>query len=296
MKALVLNAIFLSIVEFSPVDAFVDNVRVPTGQQHQQHRRAPRTPATAMIPAASPKCHGLVVLRESPTTGSETADSRGGQEEDLFLGEADSIFDAIDADADGEISNDDLRGYLEKRGYPSESLRSLFAALDKNADGIITRDEMRFAFSNYEISALYKAFGLGNRMAPSDDDVVAHDDAVSKLRSNAIADADNYSPELLTKLADIIFDMIDTDESGEIDAEELRMHFADKDTDENFTSTAFRQVGQASMESVESILKALDINSDGVISREEMREGFKNYDPRALSSALGLQVSRTAEV
>ena len=74
------------------------------------------------------------------------------------------------------------------------------------------------------------------------------------------------------------------------------MHFADKDSDKSFTSTAFRQVGQAPIESVESILKALDINSDGVISREEMREGFKNYDPWALPSALGLQISRTAGV
>lgn len=241
-------------------------------------------------------------------------DETGGKAvlEDLFYREADAIFDTIDANNDGEILYDELIANLTEKGYPADSIRSLFTALDKNADGAISKEEMRFAFSNYEISALYKAFGLGNKLevggsnnnnnnaessdGGADSKEKVYDDAVSTIRSKAISDNNKYSAENLTQLADMIFDMIDTDASGEIDIEELRMHFADKDLDQNFASTCFRQVGNDSVANVNSVLKALDINEDGVISREEMRQGFQQYDPRVLSSSLGLNVSQTAEL
>jgi len=243
----------------------------------------------------------LVILHESkagkPQTEAVTsdADSRGKEVlEDLFFREADSIFDSIDTNDDGEISNDELRIHLEEKGYPSNSIRMLFTAMDKNADGAISREEMRFAFSNYEISSLYSAFGLGNELAPKDsfNDEKDYDNAVSKIRSKAFSKGQKYAPEMLTKLADMIFDMIDIDGSGEIDGLELRMHFAD--ADKSTSASCVREIGEATA-SVDSILKALDINSDGKISREEMRNGFKLYDPCVLSSALGLRVHRKAE-
>ena len=282
MKFLFLNAIFafLSIFGLLPANAFL------------------QTPAST----ASPKRCDSVILQTSKASETQTeatsndADSRGKEVlEDLFFREADAIFDSIDANNDGEISNEELRSHLEKKGYPSDSIRMLFTAVDKNADGAISREEMRYAFSNYEISALYRAFGLGNELLSNNNEgeEKEYDDAVSKIRSKAMSSGNNYSPEMLTKLADMIFDMIDVDGSGEIDMLELRMHFADGD--KSSTSTCFRHVDQASVASVDSILKALDINSDGVISREEMRKGFQQYDPRALSSALGLNVHRKAE-
>jgi len=293
MKLLVLNAILLSIAELSPADAFLHRDRVvgaPIAQKQQQHRQH------WIATEASQKYHGLVSLRAMQKSKSDQ-----GQEmlEDLMFREADAIFDTIDVNNDGEISNDELRGHLEEKGYPSDSIRMLFTVVDKNADGAISREEMRFAFSNYEISALYRAFGLGdelvsNNSGSDDKKEKVFDDAVSEIRSKASADRNKYTPEMLVKLADMIFDMIDKDGSGEIDVEELRMHFTSNDNTSN--STCFRQVGQAPVASVDSVLEALDINSDGVISREEMREGFKQYDPRALSKSLGLKVSRTQEM
>lgn len=281
MKHISLHAIFavLSVMDVSPADAFL----------------------SSPISNASPKHHGMAILQESKAGEPQTeavssdADSRGKEVlEDLFFREADAIFDSIDANNDGEISNEELCIHLEKKGYPSNSIRMLFTAMDKNADGAISREEMRYAFSNYEISALYSAFGLGNELAPKDssNDEKDYDNAVSKIRSKAFSKGQKYAPEMLTKLADMIFDMIDIDGSGEIDGLELRMHFAD--ADDGTSSKCVREIGESTA-SVDSIFKALDINSDGKISREEMRNGFKQYDPSVLSGALGLKVHRKAE-
>lgn len=273
---------------------------------------AGKSSISAAESAAPPRLVGI--LRDAkPPAEAASSDERSTSNtasnavlEDPLFREADAIFEAIDANGDGGITNDELREHLEDKGYPSESIRMLFTAVDKNADGIISREEMRYAFSTYEVSALYRAFGLGCYIgdnfhreseaelqeADEDDEDQNFDDAVSAIRSKALSNR-SCSPEMLTKLADMIFDMIDVDGSGEIDVLELRMHFADND--QTCTTTCFRQVNTASIASVDNVLKALDINADGVISREEMRSGFQQYDPRALSSALGLQVSRTAE-
>ena len=237
----------------------------------------------------------VVVMHESAADGKKSTEeqegnnsqpavpSSNGNENSVIIAEADAIFDSIDTDKDGGISNEELRTHLEGIGYSTESIRSLFATLDKNADGVISREEMRFAFSNYDIIAMYKAFGVGNDVT---DEV--YSGAIDTIRSDANVDPQASSPAMLNKLADLIFDMIDTDKSGEIDAAELKEHF--------LVTKPLRDVGDSSDTSVESILKALDINSDGVISREEMRSGFNQFDPKSLSTALGLRSSRTSEV
>jgi len=196
--------------------------------------------------------------------------------------EADSIFDTIDINKDGGISNAELRAHLVVLGYSQDSIRYLFTALDANADGVISRKEMRYAFSNYESTALYMALGLGNDV--TDD---AFNDAIDHVRTSAVAGS--TSTEANNELADLIFDMIDVDRSGKIDPEELQEHLRLK-------GNSTWEIGNFSANSVESVLEALDIDFDGTISRDEMREGFNQYDPRALAKALGLRVSRTAEI
>eukprot|EP00588_Corethron_pennatum_P026642 CAMPEP_0194314778 /NCGR_PEP_ID=MMETSP0171-20130528/11609_1 /TAXON_ID=218684 /ORGANISM="Corethron pennatum, Strain L29A3" /LENGTH=291 /DNA_ID=CAMNT_0039070335 /DNA_START=49 /DNA_END=924 /DNA_ORIENTATION=- len=198
-----------------------------------------------------------------------------------MIAEADSIFDSIDTNKDGGISNAELRSYLEDLGYLTESIRYLFTALDTNADGVISREEMRFAFSKYEATALYMAFGLGNEVTDN-----SYRDAVEHIRSSADID-EKISTESRTRLADLFFNMIDTDESGRIDAEELREHFREAENE----NSSFREVGNFSSLSVESIFAALDLDLDGTITREEMREGFNQYDPKALLIALGMRAS-----
>lgn len=192
-------------------------------------------------------------------------------EEDL-MADADDVFRALDVNNDGEISNEELRAYLQDTGCSSQVIRGLFTALDANADGAISLEEMRFAFQNYETAALFTAFGLSSHVTNN-----TIQQAVGKIRSEAGVDdaLKDASPEAVKLLADLVFDMIDKDGSGEIDALELRQHFLIV----NKENTAV---------SVDAILCALDIDSDGTISREEMREGICNYDYRALKKALGL--------
>jgi len=247
----------------------------------------------------------LVALSESSTSESESitmdavvSESNGSSNDDKNLSSllnpqellqtADSIFDTMDTNHDGSISNEELRTHLARIGYSPESIRLLFTALDKNADGVISREEMRFAFETYEVSSLYKAFGVG------DEDLTEemYSATVESIRSSADMDSSKKTaPELVTKLADLIFNMIDTDNSGEIDGDELKLHFM-----KHGDFSTFREVGHVSTISVESVMKALDLNDDGVISREEMRNGFRQYDLEALSKALGLQVTKTSEM
>lgn len=200
------------------------------------------------------------------------------------IAEADSIFDSIDTNNDGEISNDELQLHLQSIGYSTDSIRYLFTAMDKNADGVISREEMRYAFSNYEATALSMAFGRGDNVSSD-----SYNDAVKAIRSSAKID-NNLSPELLIKLADLIFDMIDTDKSGEIDTQEIKNFFGEAG------SSSLLEGGDTSEIAADNIFRALDLDSNSSISRQEMRDGFMQYDPRVLSKAFGLRVARTSEM
>mmetsp|Transcript_26763 Transcript_26763/g.61600 ORF Transcript_26763/g.61600 Transcript_26763/m.61600 type:complete len:265 (-) Transcript_26763:53-847(-) len=170
-----------------------------------------------------------------------------------ILADADSIFDSIDIDKNNEISGEELRSHLVAFGCSPESIRFLFTVLDTNDDGIISRDEMRFAFENYELEDLRLAFGLGTKSTKG-----AYDDAVESIRSSHT-------------LADLIFDTIDVDGSGEIDTDELITHFR-----ENFDSSW--EIANSSAISVDTILDLLDLDDSGTISREEMRVGFEQFE------------------
>merc|ERR1719253_726345 len=103
--------------------------------------------------------------------------------------------------------------------------------------------------------------------------------SIDKLRSDANIDP-RASPAMLNILADLMFDKIDTDNSGEIDVAELKEHYEWNGEEEKKNAD---EIG----ESAKSILAALDLNSDGKISREEMRAGFNQFNPKSLSKALG---------
>eukprot|EP00586_Coscinodiscus_wailesii_P017769 CAMPEP_0172505870 /NCGR_PEP_ID=MMETSP1066-20121228/189513_1 /TAXON_ID=671091 /ORGANISM="Coscinodiscus wailesii, Strain CCMP2513" /LENGTH=277 /DNA_ID=CAMNT_0013282627 /DNA_START=68 /DNA_END=901 /DNA_ORIENTATION=- len=201
-----------------------------------------------------------------------------------LLKEVDAIFDSIDTDNDGIISSDELRSHLmDTMGYSIESAGYLFAALDRDINGNISRTEMMTAFSKYETVALYMTLGLGGSELTDG----AFSDRVKDIcrRYEMSADPESRNKLVLDDLADLVFDIIDDDKSGEIDSKELRDHF------EQAAKKGCEDPGK----SVQSIFDVLDLNLDGVISREEMREGFKKYDHKTLSEALGLRVYHTKE-
>jgi len=224
-------------------------------------------------------------IRDTPFALSSSVGASEAELDIDLLEEVDAIFDSIDVNKDGAISGDELRSHLVgTMGYSIESARYLFAVLDADINGNISREGMMYAFSNYEAVALYMTLGLGGSEVT--DGVFS--DALKNIckRYEMSADPDSRNKLVLNDLADLIFDVIDTDKSGEIDAQELRDHF----------EQVAKKGCKDSSVSVQSIFAVLDLNSDGVVSREEMRDGFKRYDHKALSKALGLRVYRTAEV
>mmetsp|Transcript_4297 Transcript_4297/g.4890 ORF Transcript_4297/g.4890 Transcript_4297/m.4890 type:complete len:92 (+) Transcript_4297:2-277(+) len=73
---------------------------------------------------------------------------------------------------------------------------------------------------------------------------------------------------------------------------ELKEHFVSLTTTMNASTTSTSTTTNITRDddyylSAESILQALDLNLDGVISREEMRLGFNQFNPKSLSKALG---------
>lgn len=202
----------------------------------------------------------------------------GGKEIDL-LKEADAIFDAVDVNDDGTISYDELRAHLvDQMGYTTEYTKFLFSSLDTDADGQITRQEMRFAFYNFEALSLYMTFGVGGSELTSRE-------AFKSFVFNQDGGRDKL---MLDDLADLIFDMIDTDGSGTIDTVELRKHF------QNVTSKFDEDIQESqAKEYVDTMLASLDANKDGGIDREEVQAAFQKYDFKLLAETFGLRVYRT---
>mmetsp|Transcript_14540 Transcript_14540/g.24109 ORF Transcript_14540/g.24109 Transcript_14540/m.24109 type:complete len:276 (+) Transcript_14540:138-965(+) len=214
-------------------------------------------------------------------TSSETTPDTNNQNNEIDLNaEAEAIFDSIDVNKDGVISSSELRSHLVDMGYSKEYTEYLFESIDMDSDGEITRTEFRFAFYNFEAVSMYTTFGVGGKDVTSTD---AFQKMSRKLGSNS------ENTLLLDDLADLIFDMIDTDQSGEIDVQELRDHF-------NTVMAKLDATDSQATEYVEDMMTVLDANNDGVVERSEMRGAFQKYDFKFLAQTFGLRVFRTAEV
>jgi len=261
-----------------PVCAFIPSVPRQTALMHKDISYS-----SLMIQQLHSSSPMHTSLFAGATDGSSTATDESGKEIDL-LNEADAIFDSVDTNNDGQITADELRAHLvDQMGYTVEYTKYLFASLDTDADGVITRDEMKFAFYNFEALSMYMTFGVGGS------DITSRE----AFKAFALNQAEGGSDKLLLNdLADLIFDMIDTDNSGEITKEELRGHFdnvTSKFDDEKSTDMQAKDY-------VETMFATFDKNNDGGIDRAEVRVAFQKYDFKLLAKTFGLRVYRTAEV
>lgn len=74
--------------------------------------------------------------------------------------DADALFDSIDMDRDGEVTEPELRVHLRQFSkYNDAAITNIFDLLDVDEDGGITKEELRAAFIKY--SALRQAIGAG---------------------------------------------------------------------------------------------------------------------------------------
>lgn len=227
--------------------------------------------------------HSTSLFAKEETTSDATTRQAPSKEIDL-LEEANAIFDSVDANKDGVISSEELRSHLcDQMGYSADYTNYLFASLDTDDDGVITKEEFRYAFYNFEALSMYMTFGVGGS------EVTSREAFKAFALNKGVGGGDKL---LLDDLADLIFDMIDTDKSGEISKVELRAHFdnvTDKFDDEESTENQAKDY-------VRTMFATFDANDDGTIDRKEIRAAFQKYDFKLLAQTFGLRVYRQAEV
>ena len=194
--------------------------------------------------------------------------------------EANAIFDSVDNNNDGVISSEELRSHLvDQMGYTVKYTQYLFDTMDMDSDGEISREEFRFAFYNFEGVSLYLTMGVGGKDLTSSS-------AFQKMSKQIMATGPRDTLQV-DDLSDMIFAMMDKDDSGEIDTAELKAHFD--------TVTAQEGTDQQANKYVADIMSILDVNHDGVIQPTEMRSAFSKFDFKFLAETFGLRVFRTAE-
>lgn len=97
----------------------------------------------------------FAALRSAPGLGSYNA----AFVEEIYA-DADTLFDTVDANDDGGISDRELRVHMRTyTSYSDSAISAIFANLDANEDGEVSRDELREAF--VKSAALRQALGMG---------------------------------------------------------------------------------------------------------------------------------------
>jgi len=243
----------------------------------------PRPPTSKRIAAPVADTRFTATRRTvvSASAASDATDT-AARNEISFLDEIDGIFDCVDTNGDGEISPDELRAHLvSDMGYSTAYADYLFESIDTDASGSISREELGFAFYNFEALSMYMTFGVGGA------------EITQKASFEKMALKGQRDKLRLDDLADLIFDMIDTDQSGEITREELQAHF-DKVTAKLDAGKGAAK--QQADEYVQMMFATLDADKDGNICREEIRSAFEKYDFKLLAQVFGLKVYQNALV
>jgi calcium-dependent protein kinase len=94
-------------------------------------------------------------LRKAPGFGNYNE-----QFKELIHADADALFNAIDGNNDGEITDAELRVHLRQfSNFSDAAITNIFSMLDTNANGGVDRQELRSAF--VRSSALRQAIGQG---------------------------------------------------------------------------------------------------------------------------------------
>ena len=133
--------------------------------------------------------------------------------------EADGFFRSIDDNGDGYISFTELSDHLSGLGLGKGAQEHVFDLLDVNRDGEISQSELLESFVKYDDPALRAALGLGE----TESDVVFRsidangDGKISHAELSAYLIANGYSAEI----ADTVFATLDENSDGAVSRDEL---------------------------------------------------------------------------
>merc|ERR550532_1962285 len=237
--------------------------------------------------------------------------------------EVDAIFILGDVNGDGEIDLEEFIGLMcpsataavammTKAVRNMNEAQQLFRVLDKDGDGMISQEEMRNCgqkFSAKEIDAIFALGDINNDgeidvsefvavMCPSASTVVARmskgfkpledvKSAFRKLDANndgQISKSEMASAGLNDQEVNAIFSLGDSNNDGEIDLQEFIMVMCPSASAVVFkTSKQFK-----SKEDAANSFKKIDINGDGLISKDEMRSCYLKLNPIEVDSIFAL--------
>jgi len=156
---------------------------------------------------------------------------------------------------------------------------AVFSIIDANGDGFISRRELtnHLTDAGYTYAVVNSIF---NKLDINNDGKISKKEfrngyvLFTSLRS--AKGLGNYQSKFENKIhddADTVFNSVDINQNGEIDIIELKSHLNNK----------------FSKKAITKIFDILDINNDGTISRQELRDAFVRY------SALRLSIGRKNE-
>lgn len=162
--------------------------------------------------------------------------------EDVATAEAVTMFAMMDLDGDGVVTEKEFATYLAAFSYTQSASSRIFKALDANGDGEISVSEV--------CEMVNFVHGASNASPSALDGSGVSKAEVSELVRRRRDEADR------------MFDIIDQNGDGEISGTELKTYLVG--------------VGYSKI-AAESVLRSLDTNDDGIISRFELFDGFEKY-------------------
>ena len=176
------------------------------------------------------------------------------------INEAQMLFRILDKDGDGMISNEEMRNCGQK--FNAREIDAIFAIGDINNDGEIDLDEF--------VSVICpKASTLVSRISKSFRSLEDIKSSFKKLDANndgMICKSEMRGSGMNEQEVNAIFELGDTNNDGEIDLGEFVSVMCPSASAVVFKISKMMN----GKDGAEQIFKKLDINNDGLISREEM--------------------------
>ena len=133
-----------------------------------------------------------------------------------------------------------------------EALANVFKMLDKNKDGVLSKSEIKEGYLQYfgramsdeEIDDIFNSVD-----ADKNGSISYHEFIVSAINRNKIEH---------DKMLEAAFDVFDRDKNGKVEASEIKNILSGKSNKDTLPSDV-----------VSNIIKAVDANGDGVLSKDE---------------------------
>lgn len=177
---------------------------------------------------------------------AEIIDSSSGSGE-LSDRDMAAMFQAMDLDGNGTLELEEIQAFFQRHGFKDEMISEIFRCADLDDTGLISFDEFR--------TLMRKRFDDGPDLRLKHHQQRFRTNILKKFGS---ASAKQRKPLAGDKNLRKMFDDIDLDGNGVLDAHEIRL--------------VLRGIGEKDEEVISQIVASIDLNHDGEVSWEEFQE------------------------